>query len=374
MDFELSEEETAISQLARQIIGDKVTSSRLSELGSDFDRETWEQLAKANLLGISLSEQQGGSGLGFLATATILEEVGRFAAPLPILSTIVMGAMPIDFFGNERIKAELIPSVIAGEIILTGALVEYDGTSRVPTMKAFKEAEGWRLQGTKICVPNGMDAHFALVPAATQSGGVGIFIVDLNDKGVTRVGQTNTSGQLEARIELADCYVGPDRVLGDPQADPGRGAEIVTWIEERTIAGICMITAGLCQEALRLTAEYAKTREQFERPIGSFQAVAQRCADAYIDTEGIRLTALQAAWRLDAGMDATKAVAIAKYWASDAGQRVLLAAQHIHGGVGVDRDYPLHRYFLAAKVAELTLGGASMHLSHLGEILAQEPV
>ena len=179
---------------------------------------------------------------------------------------------------------------------------------------------------------------------------------------------------MEAKIELTGVEVDSNFVLGDPTGDPGRGTEIISWIQERAVTGICMLQAGVTSEALRLTSEYAKTREQFDRPIGSFQAVAQRCADAYIDAEAIRLTALQAAWRIDAGMDSTKAVSIAKFWAAEAGQRVLAAAQHIHGGVGVDRDYPLHKYFLAAKVNELTLGGAQEHLSCLGDALAQEPV
>jgi alkylation response protein AidB-like acyl-CoA dehydrogenase len=132
--------------------------------------------------------------------------------------------------------------------------------------------------------------------------------------------------------------------------------------------------AGLCDAAVRLTADYAKERVQFERPIATFQAVGQRVADARIDAEGVRLTAWQAAWRLDAGLPAAEQVAAAKYWAAEGGQRVVHAAQHVHGGVGVDRDYPLHRYFLTAKQLELDLGGAAVSLVRLGRILAETPV
>ena len=132
--------------------------------------------------------------------------------------------------------------------------------------------------------------------------------------------------------------------------------------------------AGLCDAAVRLTADYAKERVQFERPIATFQAVGQRVADARIDAEGVRLTAWQAAWRLDAGLPAAEQVAAAKYWAAEGGQRVVHAAQHVHGGVGVDRDYPLHRYFLAAKQLELDLGGAAVSLVRLGRMLAETPV
>jgi alkylation response protein AidB-like acyl-CoA dehydrogenase len=126
----------------------------------------------------------------------------------------------------------------------------------------------------------------------------------------------------------------------------------------------------VCEEALRLTAEYTKTREQFGVPLASFQAVGHRVADAYVDTEAIRLTAWQAAWRIAAGLPAAAAVAVAKFWAAEAGQRVVHAAQHLHGGIGVDRDYPLHRYFLYAKQIELTLGGATHQLRALGRMLA----
>ena len=143
---------------------------------------------------------------------------------------------------------------------------------------------------------------------------------------------------------------------------------------ERATAALCAIAVGVCDSAVRMTAEYTKTREQFDRVIATFQAVGQRAADAYIDTEGIRLTAWQAIWRLSEGLPATAEVAVAKFWASEGGQRVVHAAQHLHGGMGVDRDYPLHRYFLWAKVLELTLGSSTPQLLKLGKILADEPV
>jgi alkylation response protein AidB-like acyl-CoA dehydrogenase len=159
-------------------------------------------------------------------------------------------------------------------------------------------------------------------------------------------------------------------VLGDPED----GGPVLDWLLERATAAYCAEMVGVCEEALRLTAEYTKTREQFGRVIASFQAVGQRAADAYIDTEAIRLTAIQAAWRLASGLPASGEVAVAKFWAADGGQRVVHAAQHLHGGMGVDRDYPLHRYFLWAKQLELTLGGATAQLRHLGALLASEPV
>ncbi len=377
MNFELSEEQRAVAELAGQILSDRVTPDRLSAMdqaGEGVDRDTWSELAKANLLGISLTEEVGGSELGFLATGLILEEVGRRAARLPLLPTVVMGAMPIDAFGSGELRRRLLPGVVSGGTLLTAALVEAGSEPAEPATRATRDGDTWRLDGVKICVPSGLDAGAILVPAATEAGGTGVFVLDPAGAGVTRVAEECTDGVPEARLELSGASVDAGDVLGDPEGDPRRAVEIIEWIEERTMAGLALMMGGACSEALRLTAEYAKTREQFDRPIGSFQAVGQRVADAYIDTEAVRLTALQAAWRIDAGMDASRAVAIAKFWAAEGGQRVVLAAHHLHGGMGVDRDYPLHRYFLMAKKLELTLGGASESLRRLGRALAEEPV
>jgi alkylation response protein AidB-like acyl-CoA dehydrogenase len=147
---------------------------------------------------------------------------------------------------------------------------------------------------------------------------------------------------------------------------------VVAWLVEHATVAACAVMAGLAAEAVRITGEYTTGREQFGRPIATFQAVGQRAADAYVDAQAIRLTMLQAAWRLGAGARADREVAIAKYWAAAGGQRVVHAASHLHGGIGVDRDYPLHRYFLLAKQLELFLGGASRQLVALGAILASE--
>ncbi len=172
-------------------------------------------------------------------------------------------------------------------------------------------------------------------------------------------------------MELDGVTVGVDRLLGGEDAD---GAEIVGLMTESATTALCVLEAGACAAALELTAEYTKTRVQFEKPIATFQAVGQRAADAYVDTEAIRLTAWQAASRLAAGLPASAEIAVAKYWAAEGGQRVVHAASHLHGGVGVDRDYPLHRFFLLTRQIELTLGGANESLRRLGRILADEPV
>jgi len=373
MDFSFSEEQDAVKELAAQILDGQLGNDALKafdQSGEPYDAGTWAEFAKAGLLGIAVPESAGGAGLGFTAVALVLEQIGRTAAPIPYLPTVVLGALPVAKFGTDAQRDALLPGLVAGESLLTAALVEFGAAPGQPSTTARPEGDGWRLDGSKLCVPIGLQASRILVAAATGEGTVGVFIVDPSAAGVSQEALITTTNQPETRLDLDGVFVGADDVLGDPTA----GAAIVEWMVQRATAAGCATAIGVCAEALRLTAEYTKTREQFDRPIATFQAVGQRAADAYIDTEAVRLTAWQAVWRLDQGLPATEAVAIAKFWTAEGGQRVVHAAQHLHGGMGVDRDYPLHRYFLWAKQIELTLGGGTQHLLELGKILADEPV
>jgi alkylation response protein AidB-like acyl-CoA dehydrogenase len=373
MDFALTEEQQATRDLANQILTDRETHEHLKEVeagGEGFDRETWAELAKAGLLGIALPEDVGGSGLGFVALCQLLEEVGRTVAPVPVVPTIVLGALPIAQFGTDEQRQRWLPGVVSGETVLTAGLVELGADPLHPTTSATRDGTGFRLDGVKVCVPAGLSASAVLVPAVSTDGAVGIFVAEPGANGVTVRRQDTTSGIPQARVELDGVVVGD----GETLVYGASGSEALEWIIERATAALCAVATGVCEQALQMTAEYTKTREQFDRPIATFQAVGQRAADAYIDTEAVRLTALQAAWRLEEGLPATAEVAVAKFWAAEGGQRVVHAAQHLHGGIGVDRDYPLHRYFLWAKELELTLGGATPQLLKLGGILAAEPV
>jgi alkylation response protein AidB-like acyl-CoA dehydrogenase len=374
VDFSFSEEQEAVRDLAKQILEAEVTPERLKEVGAGkerFDRRTWDELAKANLLGLSLPEEAGGSGLGLLETCLLLEQIGRTVAFVPVLASVVMAALPIAEFGTTEQGRAWLPGVVAGATVLTAALVEVGAPPERPATKARRSNGGWVLDGEKVCVPYAAVADAILVPATTgPAGEVGVFIVRPGSAGVALEALETTSGQPESRLALSEAGVADGDVLGDPHG----GAAIVDWILARATTALCVTAVGVCAEALRLTAEYTKTRVQFDKPIASFQAVGQRAADAYIDTEAVRLTAWQAAWRLAEGRPAAAEIAIAKYWAAEGGQRVLHAAQHLHGGMGVDRDYPLHRYFLWAKQLELTLGGSTAQLLRLGAMLADEPV
>jgi alkylation response protein AidB-like acyl-CoA dehydrogenase len=372
MDFSYSDEQQAAIELARQILSDHCTPQRLRALelsgAPRFDRELWGKLAEAGLLAAGVPEEHGGAGLGYLVVAGICEQVGRTTAPVPLLETAVLGAFPLAEFGSPALRQAWLPRVARGEAVLTAALVEPHRDPAQPGTRARRDGAGFVLSGQKLCVPAGPVADAILVPAALDAGGVGVFLVDAKAPGLAQQALVTTSRQPESALELREVRVPADALVGTPE----RGAEIVRWIELRATAALCAVAVGVCAEALRLTAEYTKTRKQFDQPIATFQAVAQRSADAFIDTEAVRLTALQAAWRIDAGLPAEAAVAAAKYWASAGGSRVVRAAQHLHGGVGVDREYPLHRYYVYARQLELTLGGATQQLRRLGRLIAED--
>jgi len=387
MDFTYSEEQDAVRELANRIFTELVTNERLKEIElaaaeeGPFDRTLWSELAGAGLLGIHLSEDDGGSGLDFVAACLVIEAAGRTAAYAPLVETMMYGAAPIAQFGTPGQRKAWLPGVSGGETILTAAMAELagevvlpGGTSPATTAKAQPDGT-WVVEGSKACVPAALVADAILIPATCvapdgSAGGVGVFIVDAKAEGLAMTRQRTTSGRPEAIVELAGVNVAADRLLGGGDAD---GAAIITYITELATTALCVMEAGACATAVALTGEFTKTRVQFDKPIATFQAVAQRAADAYVDTEAIRLTAWQAASRLSVGLPASAEVAVAKYWAAEGGQRVVHAAAHLHGGVSVDRDYPLHRFFLLTEHIELTLGGANESLRRLGRILAAEP-
>ncbi len=371
MDFRTTDEQAAVIELARQILEDHCTQEALRAVeggeGPRFDRALWDKLVEAGLVGAMVAEEHGGAGLGFLELAGILEQVGRTAAPVPLLEASVLGALPLAHFGSEAQQKAWLPRIARGEAVVTSALVERFREVDEPGTTARPDGEGFVLDGEKLCVPAGQLADAILVPARL-GGDVAVFLVETSADGVTREELKTTSGQPECALLLEGARVHRDALVGGE----AQGREIARWIKLRATAALANVAAGVCQEALRLTAEYTKTRKQFDQPIATFQAVGQRAADAFIDTEAVRLTALQAAWRIHEGRSADAETAVAKAWAADGGARVVRAALHLHGGVGVDREYPLHRYYLYARHIELTLGGESDQLRRLGRLIAAD--
>jgi alkylation response protein AidB-like acyl-CoA dehydrogenase len=357
VDFTFDEVQEDLRGLARKILDEQAVPARLRELesGADrVDRDLWAAFASADLLGVSLPERWGGGGYGLMETAVLLEEVGRRVAPIPLLATVVLGAMPVAELGTDEQRERLLPGVIAGDTFLTAALEEADGDPLLPRTTAERDGASWRLTGEKLAVPWGRLADEVVVGARASDGTTGLFLVREGER------QAAESTHLEPQCRLVLDGT-PGERLGGPDALP--------WLVRRALAGVCATTVGVLDEAVRITAAYVSEREQFGRPIGAFQGVAIRAADAFIDSYAASVTTWSAVWRLSEGRPADEQLAIAKFWCADGGHRVVHGAQHLHGGMGVDVDYPIHRYTQWAKALEHQLGGATTSLLRLGDLL-----
>ncbi|MCJ0902906.1 acyl-CoA dehydrogenase family protein [Rhodococcus sp. ARC_M6] len=372
MDFTLTEAQNDLAGLTRGIVSELVTNDRLRVLDAAENRTDlalWTTLASSGVLSAALPESVGGDGFGVLEQCSILVELGRGVAAVPFLTSIMTSASAIAEFGNDAQRVEWAAPAASGEKILTAALAEeFNDNPALPTTHASRTADGWTLQGSKIIVDSAPVADLFLVPALTDDGVV-VFLVQPSDSGVTITRESVVDFGSVGQVDFDSVQLSDARVLGSP----AQGAEITDWIVERARLGSSAYQYGVLDQALKLTAEYARERVQFGRPIGSFQAVAQRLADGYIDVKGVRLTLWAAAWRLSEGLPAAEAVQTAKFWAADAGHRVAHTAVHVHGGVGLDEDHPVHRYFLAAKRQEFFLGSATDQLRILGKELASVP-
>ncbi|EWM11154.1 acyl-CoA dehydrogenase family protein [Kutzneria sp. 744] len=341
MDFEFSEAQRDLAAMVR-------------------DRPQWTDMAASGVLAAALPESAGGNGFGLLEQCSVLVELGRAMSSAPYLPSIVQAASTVARFGTAEAVDRWVRPALTGSTVLSVALSEENNDDPLaPVTRASQVDGGWRLTGTKSLVPPG---EVFLVPAST-SDGLRLFLVRADEASV--LPQEVVDGDDSCLLDLADVHLDDDRVL------PG---EAVSFALHRGVVGHCALQLGVVERALEMTTEYARTRQQFDRPIGSFQAVTQRLADAYIQVEAIRLTLWQAAWRLSEGLPCDTELATAKFWAAEGGHYVAHTAVHVHGGMGIDLSHPLHRYFTAAKRHEFALGGATTQLRHIGSALAATPV
>jgi alkylation response protein AidB-like acyl-CoA dehydrogenase len=361
VDFSITEDQLSLQKLVREILADVVTHEHLTKLEAQaqeagrwsvFDRDLWRQLAQAGVTGIAVPESAGGADLGFVEVGLVLEQVGRAVAPVPAVPAMVTGYV----FGKHGVAPELLAGLAAGDVVLTTA---FEGE-----VTASRQGEEWILDGETPFVPYGAEADVVAVPATFGEGPL-LALVRHRTPGVTVTELQTTNREPQATLTFDNV-----RVVEVVE----NAGELLRDLRQHTTAGLAMVASGVCSAALEMTARYTSEREQFGKKIASFQAVGQRAADAYIDTEMVRLTALQAGWRLSVSWPAEEEVAVAKFWAGDGGMRALHACQHLHGGIGVDLDYPLHRYFVWGKQLEHELGTPTRQLLTLGAHLAATPV
>jgi hypothetical protein len=378
MDFALTDEQLAVSEAATGLFSGLVDAEKTAAIegATDrIDRDLWKALASADLLGLAVPEADGGAGYGLMELCLLLEAQGNAVAPVPLWSTLVLGALPLARFGSEAQRARWLPGVVAGDVILTAALNgAASSPTSMPSVRADASGDDWILNGTELAVPHAHLADRILVPARTGDGGVLLVMLDPAASGVTLERAVTTNREIHPHLHIADVPVAADDVLGGPAAAGGVGsgrAALDLALVAGTI-GLCALQVGVCEAALTKTAAYLNGRHQFGRPLSTFQGTLLRAADAAIDIEAMRVTWQNAAWRLDTGREAADAARTAKWQASERGQRTVHATQHLHGGMGADISYPIHRYFLWGKQIELLLGGPSAQLAKLGADIAAQ--
>jgi alkylation response protein AidB-like acyl-CoA dehydrogenase len=364
MDFTFGEAEVEASGLAAQVLGAAAKAGSASDAGAaanpgkpaDLDGALWKQLAQSGLLSLALPAELGGDGLGVQATAAVLTEVGRHAARIPALATLALGVLPVVRSGDADLKRMLLAGVAAGETLLTAAIRE--PSHPMPAAPATVAALAGRtgtVSGVKVGVPYAAAASWILVPASTGTGDAIVAIVEPGADGVSCQRTRSSSGLPEYTLRLADSpilHVLDGCSVGD--------------LYELTAAGICAVGDGVLAAALDLTTEYIRRREQFGRPLATFQAVAQQIADVYAAARTLHLATLSACWRLDTGRGAGRDVDVAAYWLAEHGPAALRTCHHLHGGLGMDVTYPLPRYSALMTDLVAFVGGAAGRLDRLG--------
>ena len=368
MNFDLSDEQQVISDLAAQIFSGQSTVDRVIDVesGDGFDRALWNELAKAGLLGLCLPEEFGGLNVNMVELVLVLEQQGKTVASVPLWSTSV-ASMAIAEYGSKELQSNLLSEVVEGKNVVALALANYGANDVMnPSVLAEDSEGGVKLSGGKPAVGFAPHASHVLVSAKRADDSIVLALVDLKASGVTITPVEASNRQPTANIDF-DVVVPNTHIVAGLQ---GNGREALRWVHEHALVGLCALQLGISQGAIGIMSEHVKTRTQFNKPLSAQQAVAVRAADQYVTTEAIRVTTLNAAWRMAEGFDARQDVLVAMYWATEGGHSIVIACQHLHGGIGADISYPVHRYFLWGIQISTELGGASQHLSRLGKLIA----
>ncbi|MFG3022403.1 acyl-CoA dehydrogenase family protein [Streptomyces sp. NPDC048254] len=367
MDFAFSDEQEELRDTVRSFLGRRSTPADVRRLMADargYDEETWRLMAgQLGLQGLALPEEYGGSGFGLVELGVVMEEMGRALLCGPFLSSAVLAAQAVLASADRQACKDLLPGIASGETVATLAVTEQSGhwTADGIALSAEHTAGEWRLTGRKYYVPDGHVADLVLVAARTAQG-VSLFAVDANAPGLTR--EALPTLDLTRKQAMLDFQVVPARLLG---------ADGAAWPALRRALDIAVIALAVEQvggafAALDMAVDYAKTRVQFGRVIGSFQAVKHQCADMLVAAESARATAHHALWAAATDAPDLRVVASgAKAYCSEAFTRCAEANVQIHGGIGFTWEHSAHLYLKRAKSAEIFLGAPREHR----ELLAQ---
>ena len=362
MDFAFTSDQLLLKNSARAFLDEHCTPATVRLLWEDKRGESeamWKEMAQLGWLGLALPEAHGGSDLGMVETAILLDELGRASYPGPYLPTVI-AAMAFSAAGSDAQRTRWLPAICAGSARAALALIDGELSSgpEAITTRADKSGAGWTLSGVKPFVAWAHVADLLVVPARGPEG-VTLYLVDPSSRGIT---QTPVTGMdLATRwvnVTLDRVPVGADAVLGKP----GDGQRLLEAILRAGAVGAAAEMLGAARRCLDMAVEYAKVREQFGQPIGSFQAIRHKCAEMLLEVENSHAAVYYAAWALDAKADdAEIAASVAKAYVSDSARKVCGEAIQVHGGIGFTWEYDLHLYFKHAKALEVQYGDADYH-------------
>ncbi len=373
MDLTLDETQQMLKNSARDFLSRECQPEVVRAMEQDergYSTDLWDQMVTLGWTGLPFPEEHGGTAASFLDLAVLLEEMGRSLAPVPFLSTVVLGGLTVMEAGDDEQRRQIIPDICRGQAIITLAVLE-ESASYSPNgirLQAQEQGAGYVLNGAKMFVPDGQVADLLIVAARTSDTsnpqeGITLFLVPTASEGVTVEPQVTMASDRQALITFTNVSVPASSALGQV----GGGWPALTNALQRAATAKCVEMSGGAEAVLDMTVEYVKTRVQFGRPVGSFQAVQHHCANMATDVEGIRLTAYQAAWRISDGQSAAQEVALAKAWVSDAYQRVCELAHQCHGAIGFTQEHNLQLYTRRARMQQTAYGDGYHHR----ELMAQ---
>jgi hypothetical protein len=321
-----------------------------------YDRGLWKELGEAGLLGLAVPERLGGGGLGVLDVAVLLTELGRRAVAVPALASLMTGVLPLTRWAGDALQSHLLTGAAAGDVLFTAAVRE--PSDPMPAQPATTADGTSSVSGVKVGVLYAAAADWILVPATLSDGGTGIVVVSPAEPGVTLERTPSATGTPEYTVRLDAATI--ISMFG------GTDGRAVTDLYQLTLAGACSLADGALAGALSLSTAHIAARQQFGRPLATFQAVAQHVADVSIVSRTLHLAALSGAWRLGTGRDAGPDLDVAGYWLADQAPAALMTCHHLHGGIGMDVSYPLHRYSELVRDLVRFVGGAQYRLDRLG--------
>lgn len=360
MDFQLSDDQRAIADMAGGLFGDLCSDDRLrasTTSGETWMADLWAKCVETGLHALAIPEEAGGSGLGMTELMLVLEAQGRSLGLLPLWRHQLAAAALARFGGPSH--QTLITQAVAGECLLSVALDSLAAATGV-SLEARAEGDGFALHGQLPGVPLGMESAAVLLPARTPEG-TRLVLLRLDAPGLDKIAGVLTHGEGVAELHCRGVLLSRADVLP---------AAALAWLEPRASAALAALQLGVSTEQLRRTVAYVGERVQFERPIASFQAVQMSLADAHMAIEALRSALWQLVYRLDAGLPAGPEALATRYLACETGHLVGHRAQHVHGGIGVDLSYPIHRYLYWSRALGLALGGSAATLERLGDWLA----